>query len=907
MTATTLTGIRTRLRARWREQSGFQLADMLIAMVIAAITATIALSVLVSTGLLVTKSMATTTTLSQLEDASGLLLRDVNDGRKITVAEPDALTVQVTRDSVCTQRAWTIEDGDLVVTTETFSTERCTGGSRTARMEVVQDEFTATEPFHFYSSLSQTNEMSSPVSLNDVTRVTWDLSALPSYPDAREVEITSGAAFTGRGASSDGTGQVQDATRPLLQVTTARVGVDKPVLEWTDTSPELTSSFTVFRIANPEGTCSGSATTWTAVMHLGAGMLTWTDTTLPPGYTAQYTVQATLTDGRQGPTSNQVSTGLRPAAPTLTATGRQAFIALSWNRTDGADAFDIYRDGTLYRNWAQIEAAASVSSSSVAWSDQTGVGHSHDYRVVAVNRWERAATDPAGAGSGSAQRNVVPTGTTPGAELGEPGLRATRLVSVANAAAGAFTAAATPRIASTETGTASWQNTVTWTPAAWTGSGPTTKGGVHRDRGWETQQRATTSAAWANLWAGSSEQVGAAASRTATASYSEATIAGQYRYYQVRTCNAVGCSTWSSQGSSLQRPPTPSCTAVANSTRAATVNVTRPAIASTYTNTEVTGGTPAPGFGVAGTGQANKTSWGIDHLRHSTGQGFSARNANGSKANGGWSNQNSCSTTTPVLDITTPTWSSGTWYIDASATPTNGTSRSITLEGFRTEVGTGVARFADLKHGTAYTVTAYNSDGVNAEARQAVARTVQLIAPTPAAPHCSAWADAQYAPTTAHFSSSNGMISRTTAAASTAGYYSAIATTTTRADDNHGNVETASRTTPCGVTVEQRPWVNAGAVGGTPSATCAPYTSQGKVKDLLNAASSGAAYPGFTVSGPVSGSYNADYGSYLRGAVNDRTLQCAMYRDHRLVDALGVQFGTYKLSVIWSLGAGGAV
>lgn len=906
MTAIAPSSIRPALRARWREQSGFQLVELFVAMVIAGLTATIALSVLVSTGLLVTRSMATTTTLSALEDASGLLLRDVNDGRKITVAEPDALTVQVTRDSVCTQRAWTIEGGDLVVTTDTYSTDRCTGGSTTARMEVVQDEFTATAPFHFYSALSQTNEMPQPVSLNDVTRVTWDLSALPSYPDTREVEISSGAAFTGRGASSDGTGQVQDATRPVLQVTTPRVGVDKPVLEWTDTSPELTAGWTVFRIANPEGTGSGTATTWTSVMRLGADMLTWTDTTLPAGSTAQYTVQATLTDDRQGPTSNQVSTGLRPSAPVVTATGRQAGIDLSWTRTDGADAWDLYRDGTLYRNWSQLKTDAALAADAVTWTDATGVGHAHDYRVVAINRWERAATDPAGAGSASAQRNVVPAGTAVTADLGEAGLRATRLASTANAAAGAFTAAARPAIASTETTSASWQNTVTWTSAGWTGSGPTTKGGVHRDRGWETQQRATTSAVWTNLWAGSTEQVGGATTRTATATYTEASIAGQYRYYQVRTCNAVGCSDWSTQGSSLQRPPTPTCTATATSTRAATVNVTRPASFSTYTNTEVTGGTPAAGHGVAGTGQANKTSWGIDQLRHSTGQTFTTRNANASKANGGWSNTRTCATTTPVLAITTPTWSSGTWFIDASSTPTNGTTRTLTLEGFRTDAGTS-ARFADLKHGSSYTVTARNSDGVNTVSEQAAAETVRLVAPQPVAPQCSAWSDSQYAPTTVRFSSSNGSMSRASASASSPGSYFATATTTARADDDHGNVATASRSAQCSVTVEQRPWINAGAAGGTPSATCAPYVSYGKVRDLLSSAASGATYPGLFIAGPRSGSLNADYGTYLRGQVSDRTLQCSMYREHFLVDAYGNEVGIYRLSAIWSLGSGGAV
>jgi len=670
MTATTLYAPTGPLRARWREQSGFQMADMLFAMVIAGITATIALGVLVSTGLLVTKSMATTTTLSQLEDASGLLLRDVNDGRKIVVAEPDALTVQVTRDSVCTQRAWTIDGGDLVVTTDTFSSERCTGGSETSRMEVVQDEFTATEPFHYFSALSQTNEMPSPVSLNDVTRVTWDLSALPSYPDAREVEITSGAAFTGRGASSDGTGQVQDATRPLLQVTTARVGVDKPVLEWTDTSPELTESWTVFRIANAEGTASGTATTWTAVMHLGAGMLTWTDTTLPPGYTAQYTVQATLGDGRQGPTSNQASTGLRPAAPTLTATGRQAFIALSWNRTEGADAWDIYRDGTLYRNWAQIEGAASVSGSSVAWSDQTGVGHSHDYRVVARNRWEAAATDPAGASSGSAQRNVVPAGTSATAELGEPGLRAARLIS---SAAGAWSSPVAPtgltinnRLPATDQANpaSTWDATVDlrWAASAWTG-------------GYADAARAATR--YAVSRGGATVRAGmTAVSTTDTGAPRGVTSAYVITASTVAPHALTGAAT---MGTLLTWPAAPACTAAAGggghpATRAATITVAGPSGQTvTAQRQRITSGEVRA---------AASSAW--TELTHDTGYAWRGQASNAAGW-GPWSGE--CSIRTQVLTVATPAtpscWANSApqyapgsinWGVSAGANLTSGAS-----------------------------------------------------------------------------------------------------------------------------------------------------------------------------------------------------------------------------------------
>lgn len=907
MSAPTSQG-RTALRARWKASSGVQLVELLVAMTIAATVAVITIGVLVSTGMMVVRSTSATTTLSQLEDASGQLLRDVNDGRKITTASPDALTVQVLRNSVCTERAWTISGGDLLVTTSVYSTERCTGGADVSTMDVVQGEFTAVAPFHYYSALSQTNEMPQPVSLNDVTRVTWELTAKPSYEGSRELEVTSGAAFTGRGASSDGTGSVQDATRPVLQVATARVGVDKPVLSWTDTSPELTGSWTVYRIANPEGTGSGTATTWTAVMRLGATMLSWTDTTLPDGYTAQYTVQATLADTRQGPTSNQVSTGLRPSAPTTTATGQQSSIRLSWTRTDGADAWDVYRDGALLRTWSQVQSdGVSASASEVTWTDPTGVGRSHNYRVVAVNRWERAATSPTGASSSGSQRYVVPVGTADSAELGEPGFRSTRLASEATAAAGAFTAPATPTIATTETTGADWQNSVTWTAASWTGAGPTQKGSVHRDRSWEAQHRASTSIAWADLWAGGGAQVGAAAARTAIAQYSEAQVAGQYRHYQVRTCNAVGCSSWSGPGSALQRPATPTCSAVATSTRSATVDVSRPAMASAYTSTEVVGGTPADGHGVAGVGQENKASWVIDHLRHSTGQGFAARNGNGSKANGGWSNQAACSTTTPVLGVSITGLGSGTWYVDASMGLVNGSSSNLTLEGFQTVNATS-HRFADLRHNTGYTVTARNSDGVNAVVAQSAVATVRLVAPTPASPSCSATSDRGYAPTTARFSSSNGSMSRSSATASSAGYYSATATTSTRADDGHGNVVTDSRSASCGVTVRTGP-----STGGTPGAAsgaCASFRDSGDVIGLLRSAqSASAAGDGFRIGESVSGSSSADYGSFLGGSASDRTLRCSMYRAHRIYDNFDGSYTglNYLVSAIWSMSSAGGV
>jgi len=404
-------GVRRRLDA------GVTLVEMLVGGAIFAIVAVLIAGVLMTMGTAHVKSTAETITLSQLEDASGQLLRDVNDGRRILVASPSAVTVQVLRDSVCTERAWSIEDDALVVDTRTFTTESCTGGSTDTHAKVVQKRFTSPEPFKFYSVLSQRNPMKLPVIPAEVRRVTWDLSALPAYDDAKDVRVSSGAAFTGTGSRSDGTGvQADDALRPLLDVTTERPGVDKPQLTWQDKSPSVTAGWTVYRIDYAEGT--NPPTSWSAIMQLPASMTTWTDVSLPAGHTGQYVVVATLTDGQQGPSSNQVSTGLRPAAPTITATGATTSIAVSWNSVTGADSYDVYRDGSLVK----------VGLTATTWTDKSGehawtgsgYGHAHTYNVVAVNRWERAATNPT-----QKQDQRLALGQDAGATLGLPSAKRT--------------------------------------------------------------------------------------------------------------------------------------------------------------------------------------------------------------------------------------------------------------------------------------------------------------------------------------------------------------------------------------------------------------------------------------------------------------------------------------------------
>lgn len=143
------------LTARLRRQDGMQLVELLVGAAIMGVVALIAVTVIFNAAMLVTRSSATTATLSDLQDASGQLLRDVNDGRKILVAGDDAITVQVVRDSVCTQREWSVQGQDFQVVTTTYSTDSCTGGAEsTSTMAVIDDQLVSAH-FDYFSSLSQ--------------------------------------------------------------------------------------------------------------------------------------------------------------------------------------------------------------------------------------------------------------------------------------------------------------------------------------------------------------------------------------------------------------------------------------------------------------------------------------------------------------------------------------------------------------------------------------------------------------------------------------------------------------------------------------------------------------------------------------------------------------------------------
>lgn len=886
-----------------RSDAGVTLPELLVAMLISAAVIGVGIALVSFTGRMMTSSQASAKTIAQLQDASTQLMRDVQDGRKIIEASPTRLVLEVVRDSACVLTTWeATEDGTLDVTRLSFTMPEgqpgdpaCadSGGERTHR--TVVDRFESAEaPFAYFSRASTEKPLDVPVITDDVARITWTLTSSPAYPaDADSRTVSSGGALAQRTGTS-GSGAVGDARSPLLAVTTTHEGVGQPHLTWNDPTPTLTDTWTIFRISYPEGgTASG---TWEALITLPGSQDTYTDTGLPAGHTARYLVRATLTDGRTGPTSNQVATGVRPAPVTLTATGQDTGILVEWTAAPGATAYDLYRDGTLYR----------TSLSGTSYTDATGRGHSHAYRVVPVNRWERCATRAAKCTEGN-QSYQVPTTTADSASLPGGSPTATRRLSTANAAAGAFTSPSQPSL--DLTANANWSNTLTWAPnATWTGSGPTTKGGVHRDRGWVARvsdghgSTAGTFPTSPNVWSGAENP------RTQTArahQLAQATVAGQYRHYQVRTCNDVGCSPWSSTERILQRPPAPTCTAAKTgiTTRQVQVSITRPAMLSSYTSNQVRLGVSG---GTTPLYEGGATSYTHSTLAHSTTHWFDARTRNGSPANDGWSDPSAgCSATTDPLRVSIASTSSTTRSVSGSASATNGTSRTMTLEGVETQPGTSFYHNY-LTHNYCFTLTARNSDGYNEVVDQRGVCTPRLYVAPAFTPSCNAWADSPYAPTTVHFSTNGNELSRSSVYAGSGGYYSATATQRNRNNDGFNYVESAASSS-CGTTVQSMPTPNTGAGGGAPSGVCAAYRSIGAVTSLLNAAGT-APGAGFYTGGPSSGSYAADYGSHVGGSVAGGDLSCVFYRDHPIYFAFNNMYvGEYTVSARWNMSAGGAV
>lgn len=963
---------------------GWSLVETLVAIVLTSVVIGLGLGLLISSQQNAQKMTERHYLWNEMNNASVQLVRDISDGSKIRTAQADRFVIDVVRDGKCQTRDWTADQTSLKVTTTFYDGVNCTGGSKKSDAKAgITQLMTTPTPFTYFSTLSGANEMSSPVDPLQVGRVGWVLATEPA--DTTSVlRLESGAAFTPKGSQTDGTGQVENAKAPFLEITTNTAGVegiDKPVLSWTDLTPELTSGWAVFRITNPEGTVEGDPgrSTWTQLAFIptatpAPAKMTYTDVSLPAGHTAQYVVRAVIPAG-SGPESNQVVTGLRPAAPaSITVDGAGTALNLSWPAAVGATGYDLYRSEggasesgnntlVLYKRWSDIKAQVSTGPR-LTWSEAPGYGRSYNYTVVATNRWEHVATDPAR----KSQTREVAVSTLENARVNGTAAKHERLRPARD---GDFTAAATPTFTlalNSSTSATDYSTQVTWTPAAWTGGGPVSVDGRARDVWWSAQR------AGADIWTKSTTSPRRDAGTSADATYG----------YRVQTCNDSGCSPWAGERRLIQRPAVPSCTAGVSglTTRQATVTSATSSSASSWQVQKVSGPGSAGMGGVKDTNGSRQVVY--NELGHSAAHTWQSRSTNvrpagvefgsGTSAWGG-----ACGATTTPLRVWLSDGSATTRSVSARLHNEGGNNANLTVEGNSTQPSNGGGQahtFDWLVHNQTYTLTARLTDGYNDVAYQDTIATQRLADPglsfgavttrtvqayvscangnsctvgrdsgggsgsgttfdylthgtshgfygrnsdgynvvtslayrstnvlTVGTPTCSASRSGQYAPATVYFSS-NGSLSRTSANASSAGYYSAVATMT-----NSDGYNTVSRTNSCGVSVEQRPWVSVGG-GGTPSPSCAPYTGIGAVQNLLRAAvmGGGQTVQGLVVGSPVRGP-GADYGSVLKGSAAGGDLQCAMYRTHDLLlaDGSGTVMGDYTVSVLWSMGGTGAV
>lgn len=634
------------------DDRGYTLVEMLVVFVLIAGFAALVVGLMITANRTTTRQTFDAQAWASMEDASGQLARDINDARAIILAEPNALTVQDIRDDKCQARSWVADavTGTLTVTTTYFEQLLCSGPSSSATKQFIGNDTVATDAdgnyrttytsdstFAYYAGAGDT-PLAVPIPTDQVTRVEWTLAVKASA--GAEIQTLPGAAsYTGTGDTTAGSGQDGDPLAPLLcaslhaplpascgappaAASGGLEGVSAPVLQWVDPTPSLTTSWTVMRRASaPGGTLSDQ---WQILNYQDASQTWYIDTTLPAGYTAQYVVRATVPTAASGvgPASNQVVTGLRPAAPTITATGAATSIALAWTHPIGATSFDVYRDGTLVASLGDVttwtDRAGTSTSTQALWATGTdaGYGHSHYYRVVATNRWESALVT--GTESGRAPL---------GADLSATYSGRTR---AASAQAGAYTAP--PRATLTVTAQANRTSALTWTAGTWTGNGPT----AGRITGWQVHYRSSNEA----------DQVLTTTGATTLTYTHGSRPAGRYSEYRINPTNAQGPGPVDGFTRAWQRPATPGCATTGRSTRSLTIGATPISATSdeSYSTYQLR-------MDIDGSWKGSSATW--DPLTDASTYGFRVR-VQGA-GSGLWSDEGSCSGTTATLTASVPT------------------------------------------------------------------------------------------------------------------------------------------------------------------------------------------------------------------------------------------------------------
>lgn len=730
---------------RTKSDRGFTLAELLVAVVIMSAVIAVGVSLLSSTFRVAASTQTRGDLWNSMTNSSVQLIRDVNDGSKVTISEPRHLAVQVVRDGKCQTRDWLVDGDQLISTTTFYDAPSCTGGSTERRVVSIKSGLNGFT-FTYYSSASIDTPLPVPVSPGVVNRVGWSMQATPADTTA-VLRLESGAAFTGRGVSTDGTGAEQTPLSAFLSVVTHETGipgVDPPVLSWTDATPELTQGWAVYRTSYPDGADAASSTGWEQVAFLrtatpAPGTMTYTDRTLPRGYTGLYVVRATVPDG-YGPSSNQQATGLRPSPSTLTTTGTPSSIELSWTAPRGATAYDIYRTETssptpiLYRTWDDTKGSAKRSGTGDAlrwtWSDPLAAGHAHTYSVVPVNRWERLATT-------SSQTGSLPTGEALARAYSGTTATTRTAPRASSPLSGAFTAPARPERPlldlSSRTSATDYGSTVAWTPAPWVGGGPevATDGQGHRDRGWAAERRGSV---WEPVWAAETPH--------ATTVRTDAGTAPDLTYgYRLRTVNGSGASAWSAEKSILQRPAVPAAPSAVLSgltTRQATVTAKTSSSATSWQIQKLSGPGSASMGGIKATNGSRQVVYAeLGHNAAHTWQTRSTNVAPTDVAGGGTSAWGATGgVTTAELRVWLSDGSSTTRSVSARLNNMGGNDANLTVEGFQTQPSSGGGQthtFGEgapgLSHNTSFTLTARLTDGYNSVAYQDRIATRELPAP----------------------------------------------------------------------------------------------------------------------------------------------------------------------------------
>jgi len=686
--------IARRVRADGRpSDAGWGIAEVIVAMAIFAVISTAVIGALkVANG--ITRDQGNRSAAnSEISDVNGQLSRDVEDATSITTADRQRLVLTVIRDDTCWRRSYTVDAParTFKVQTDYYAARACSGSFESRTQVLLHDLVVSDAAFTYRNSDGRI--LSTPVqSRQGIATVAW---VTPALPKGASVAISRGtaAAFNGRTQNGDRVRELV-AQAPLLSVVTAVVGVDKPVLKWTDLSPELTGSWTVWRSEALEGGGAAVAT-WTPVAAgLPASTTSWTDTGAKDGFTDLYAVQATLTSGTNGPSSNQVVSGLRPVAPTgLTATGGPTTIQLGWTRSIGEAAVDVYRDGKL------LASLGNVTS----YVDATGYGHSHMYAVVAVNGFEALWTT-------GLRTSRVAVGTALTATYNGGKTR------YASTAAAAFTAPAAPSLTATPSTTAN-SVSLAWTPAAFTGAGGHPAATLSAT--WDSQKHASTTSTFVAL---------KTSTPNATKSVTDSSpVKGDTTSYQARTCNASGCSPWSATKSAITVPPAATCTVSGLTTRAAAVKGSV-SMTSAATSWNLAGGKAPSGYTVSGIGTATTGTWAVDRLADATKQPFTVKVRNAT----GWGPTSTCAGTTKTL--ATPTVTIGTRTTSSIAmtcTASNGNAAdsSVGLTGETTATGTRSHKFTGLQDNRAFTAKCTNGDGVNTSSATKATSTPELVAP----------------------------------------------------------------------------------------------------------------------------------------------------------------------------------